>query len=126
MTGQMPARVCGSCRQPIVWARTEKGKTMPVDPDKRPPDDMYANLAAHLDANLALHVRVLKDGQAPYGHEWRMVPHFATCPTRNPVPVTRGFDAVQTPQAKDLPAGVVAFPNATQRAARRAARSPRQ
>jgi hypothetical protein len=62
----IPSR-CGSCGAPVLWARTETGKAIPLDavPTER------GNLVL---ADGVVHVaRIL-------GHSPQYVPHFATCP----------------------------------------------
>lgn len=62
---------CRSCRAPILWAVTEKGRRIPLDPEPR------------ADGNLVLHVQAMGSPLAVFagsGHVGiRYVSHFATC-----------------------------------------------
>lgn len=73
---------CSDCGADILWGRTEAGKAMPLDPERLPADDEKANLAVCRDHLNRILVRVLKAGEQPYRHEWRAMPHFATCVPR--------------------------------------------
>lgn len=82
----MSAGVCRRCRRAIVFGwtvdndtRVRTGKRMPLDDARLERDDERANVAAYRDGSGALVVRVLKKGEEPDRHEWRMMPHFATC-----------------------------------------------
>jgi hypothetical protein len=57
---------CGSCRAPVEWARTERGKRIPLD------------LRSRADGNIMLG----EDGVARYvaAGTGNRVAHFATCP----------------------------------------------
>ncbi len=61
----MMADTCFSCRAPVVWSRTEKGRAMPLDVDK------VSNGNVHLAAGVAKYVPA---GTGQY------VSHFVTCP----------------------------------------------
>lgn len=70
---------CRDCQADIIWSRTQAGKMMPLDPERREPGDPAANVAVarnHLGGVLA---RVLKAGEVPEPFEWLAIPHFATC-----------------------------------------------
>jgi hypothetical protein len=70
----MSAR-CGSCRSAIEWARTEAGKSVPID--ALPVAD--GNLAVRrVDGEL--HTRVVRPDEVLGPDEKRGVSHFATCP----------------------------------------------
>lgn len=63
---------CGSCKAPVVWVITEKGKRMPLDKEPVPNGNIIVlnNGIAHF---------LLKD--EPVKPETkRYVSHFATCP----------------------------------------------
>lgn len=70
---------CRDCGADILFARTEAGKLMPLDPERLDRGDPDANVAVTRDHTGRLLARVLKDGEDPYRHEWRAIPHFATC-----------------------------------------------
>lgn len=66
---------CRYCRQPIKWARTERGKAMPLDPDPTEEGNVELvngvavvlgglDLYAARESNTVLHIS-----------------HFATCPS---------------------------------------------
>ena len=66
---------CRSCRRPILWAETEKGRRIPIDPQPV------------TDGNIVLHERHLHQAQLaivrlsiPTGTDIRYKSHFATCP----------------------------------------------
>lgn len=73
---------CRDCDADIVWGVTEKGRRIPLNPEKRTADDAAANLAVYRDHLSRLHVRVPSDDRPVASFEWRAVPHFATCPPR--------------------------------------------
>jgi hypothetical protein len=64
---------CRSCRAPIVWARTERGKRMPVD--ARPAADGTYRLDEpdRYEGPLAVY--------DPRGTGPRYASHFGTCPS---------------------------------------------
>lgn len=69
--GAYASGTCRSCRAPVRWLKTEKGASMPVDPE--PVED--GNVV--IDGERAI---VLRKGEAgPPG--LRYVAHFATCPS---------------------------------------------
>ena len=73
---------CGTCKAPILWARTVAsetgtgGKPMPLDPE---PNDK-GNVAVRQTGPGRYVARVLKDGEShdTYAEKLHM-PHFATC-----------------------------------------------
>lgn len=64
---------CRSCGAPILWAVTDKGRRIPLDPE--PSDDgnqfVYRDVDAKLRATAREPARIAST---------RHVPHFATCP----------------------------------------------
>lgn len=76
MPTQVDVGCCRSCRARIVWATTDNGKTMPVNPE---PDER-GNLALHRDSSGILHARVIRDSAPIRPWEKRGISHFATCP----------------------------------------------
>jgi hypothetical protein len=66
---------CDSCQAPLIFARTQGGKQMPLN--KQP--DETGNVAAYQDHLGTWHARVLRKHQEPDAHEKRYLPHFATC-----------------------------------------------
>lgn len=78
--------VCSACGADLVFARTKTGSHMPLDPERRPGDDDYANQAVSKDHQGVIRTRTLTAHGIPLRPwEWRGVPHFATCPARKPV-----------------------------------------
>jgi hypothetical protein len=71
---------CQSCGALFLWARTPAGKLMPIEPNRRPADDVTANVVAYRTGPGGTYARVLKTGELPDGNEWRTVAHFAVCP----------------------------------------------
>lgn len=72
---------CQRCNADIIWARTQAGKLMPLDPERRQAGDPAANVAVSRDHTGRFLARVLKPTQQdkPEPFEWLAVPHFATC-----------------------------------------------
>lgn len=64
---------CRSCGAAIIWAKTESGRSMPLDAE--PVDPTRVNTTCILDRGVARFGAI--DG--PSG-EPRYVSHFATCP----------------------------------------------
>lgn len=78
----MSTTSCGTCKAPILWARTvasetgKGGKAMPLDPE---PND-EGNVAVRQTGPGRYVARVLKAGEShdTYAEKLHM-PHFATC-----------------------------------------------
>ena len=66
---------CSSCGAKILWALTEKGARIPVDPDPR----LDGNLLLYRRPDGSLLARYLSGESAPPGQR-RYVSHFVTCP----------------------------------------------
>jgi hypothetical protein len=66
--------ICNSCKRSVVFARTERGKLMPIDP--RPAEDGNLEIIALVEDVPT--VRVLRKGDPTLAK--RYMPHFATCP----------------------------------------------
>lgn len=77
--GERTKGTCESCRSPIVWGRTAKGKPVPLDPDKVSIIEAAKGPVQILDAT-GRHHRGEEAGdtaeEVVVGH----VSHFATCP----------------------------------------------
>ena len=69
--------VCRSCKAPIRWALTDRGKRMPLDVEPNPLGEW--RLAARRPGELPRAVYVPEDLRAGLAGEL-MMPHFATCP----------------------------------------------
>lgn len=63
---------CGSCRQPVIWAFTEAGNRMPVDPI--PAERGTIALSGHMPRATVMSKRGREPGQKLY------VVHFDECP----------------------------------------------
>lgn len=64
------------CRASIFWARTTRGKRMPVD--AMPTEDGNVEIVSHgQDGPI---VKIHKTGQPALFEERRYTSHFATCP----------------------------------------------
>ena len=67
---------CRFCGAPVIWVQTDKGKTMPIDPD---PVE-HGNLRL-IPVGETGKVHYLKKGELEEDSpEPRYVSHFATCP----------------------------------------------
>lgn len=75
-----PPNECPRCRREVIWAWTEAGKRMPLDPAQYDRDDEKANAAVYTDHNRRVRVRILSAARPLEGYERRGMPHFATCP----------------------------------------------
>lgn len=65
---------CKSCHAKVFWARTDSGKTMPVDPPGRHPEP---NIKSWRNAEGELRTGT----EPPRGADVRMTTsHYATCP----------------------------------------------
>lgn len=62
--------ICGSCKRPIIWAVTEKGKRIPVDVETVP----EGNVVLEDRPGHAPLARVVGKGRGD------RISHFATCP----------------------------------------------
>lgn len=67
--------ICAACRQPVIWALTERNKRMPLDPEPDP----AGNQAAYRDGTGRWLARQLGEGSEPFAYERRLMPHVATC-----------------------------------------------
>lgn len=86
---------CGSCRAPVVWALTEKGKPMPVNAERVPEGNIVLQYrAVGMPPTVKLLGRVELD-ELRQQHEYNLsrgiddgndrlyVSHFANCPQAN-------------------------------------------
>lgn len=68
---------CASCKAPIEWAQTAKGKSIPLDPELAEDSPLRARanivIAGRLSSGTRV-IAVMKPGEGTY------VTHFATCP----------------------------------------------
>ena len=67
---------CGSCRAPIIWAVTTRGKDMPVNADPAPSG---GNIALDLRPGMDPLARVLTVTQQ-FGRTSLYLSHFVDCP----------------------------------------------
>lgn len=66
---------CRSCRKPILWAETEKGRRIPIDPDPVSDGNVVLQRRDGFRPPLAIVRFVIPTGDGP-----RFKSHFATCP----------------------------------------------
>lgn len=69
-------KACRSCGEPIIWAETEKGKRMPVNPE--PADNGNLRLVER-DGDVPLAVYDTAKTEALFGDDRRYLSHFPTC-----------------------------------------------
>jgi hypothetical protein len=74
-----PPNECRRCRAEVIWAWTEDGKRMPLDPAQYARDDERANAAVYTDHLRRVRVRIVSADRPLEGFEHRGMPHFATC-----------------------------------------------
>jgi hypothetical protein len=74
-----PPNECSRCHAEVIWAWTEAGKRMPLDPAEYARDDERANAAVYTDHLRRVRVRLLRADRPLEGYEHRGMPHFATC-----------------------------------------------
>lgn len=67
------AETCKGCGQPIRWARTTKGRRIPLDPEPTPNGNLAFDQTEEEGASF---VRVVPVGARPRLY----TSHFATCP----------------------------------------------
>jgi hypothetical protein len=68
---------CRSCEAPILWAKTVKGKRMPLDPDPVEDGNIWI-IRAEPDGPV-ISVALASEGVPPLVQH-RYVAHFVTCP----------------------------------------------
>lgn len=100
--------VCKRCGDEFLWARTAKGRAMPVDPQPRPD----GNLAIHRDHLGQLRARVVTTDAPIEAYERPGMPHAATCTPKNE-PIGRTRD------------GAISLVDARRRRANNERRAPR-
>lgn len=69
------ATQCGRCPARIVFARTDAGKSMPLDLVP----DVAGNVAVHVDGSGRVRARVVSTDLPVQPFERLHLPHFATC-----------------------------------------------
>jgi len=70
-----PRDRCRSCKKPIMWAVTEKGHRIPIDPEPCTDGNILLRARGHFVPPLAI-VRFA----IPVEETARFKSHFATCP----------------------------------------------
>lgn len=68
---------CKSCDAEIIWVKTEKGKSMPIDAE---PSVEGQFLKVRVDENGTKHVQYLGEREAADCTRPLYLSHFATCP----------------------------------------------
>ena len=71
---------CRSCRAPVIWARTEAGKRMPLDPEPTADGNVRPDIPNRYDGEGNVLVAVLGPLEREAHDGPLHVPHFATCP----------------------------------------------
>lgn len=66
---------CRSCKRPIIWAETEKGRRMPIDPEPCSDGNITLQDRGRFHPPLAI-VRFA----IPTGSDAKFKSHFVTCP----------------------------------------------
>jgi hypothetical protein len=109
-------RPCRRCLKPVQWARTERGKWLPLDPEPDP----KGNQAAWQDADGVWKTRQVGPGAGPNDKPWDFeriyMPHVSTT-------TCKPEEAVVAP-IKPLPENVV--PISAARSIRGGKREPRR
>lgn len=77
-----PETTCRDCGDPIAHGVTPNGRRIPINPETRPRDDTYANVAVYRHSTGRIQARVLTTGERPELFEKRTVVHYATCAAR--------------------------------------------
>lgn len=67
---------CSTCERPILWALSERGKPIPIDPQPRADGNIVLRALGGVEDRVA---HVLKPDETASA-EPRYVSHFATCP----------------------------------------------
>lgn len=93
MTGRRPPP-CGKCQRQVLWAKTERGKWIPLDPAPDP----KGNQAAWQDSDGTWKTRqVGPASDPPWDWEKPFMPHAATCKPEAAVVPARPRPANVTP-----------------------------
>lgn len=71
---------CRACPAQIWWAKTEKGKPMPVN--AHPSDEGNLIIVSRPPQSASVIVHVLHADEDPPPEVQRYTPHFASCPGR--------------------------------------------
>jgi hypothetical protein len=66
---------CRTCHAPVLWAKTIKGRTIPVDPTPVPDGNL---IVEHRDGKGSPVFRVLRKGEPTAADRYRT--HFESCP----------------------------------------------
>lgn len=69
---------CRGCQGPMLWALTDKGKGIPLDPDSVPDGNLVAAGEPAADGRMV--VRYIRKGEELPEGTLRFKSHFATCP----------------------------------------------
>jgi hypothetical protein len=70
-----PLPPCLRCQKTVLWAKTERGKWMALDPEPDP----KGNQAAWKDSDGTWKTRQIGKDNPPWGFEKVHMPHVATC-----------------------------------------------
>lgn len=78
----VPLTECRACKAPIVFARLDTGKPIPLNPIP----DARGNVACRLHGGRLSGFVISRDHLPGPFDVWRMVPHFSTCEERQDKP----------------------------------------
>jgi hypothetical protein len=98
-----PPNTCRGCGAEILWAVTENGRRMPVDPARYPREDDKANLAVYTDHLRRVRVRVISADRPLAGFEHRGMPHAATCSAEAAARAAKAAAQAAHPSGKSEP-----------------------
>lgn len=72
---------CRACLNPVIWARTERNKWLPLDPKPNP----KGNQAVWCDSDGTWKTRQITENSEPqWGFEVLHMPHVASCEKQRP------------------------------------------
>lgn len=77
-TPQWPVEQCRTCRHPIIWTQTERGKDMPVDAEPAPGGTIA--LCWSESRNHPTVLSTVVTAKLAFGHTNLRKSHFASCP----------------------------------------------
>lgn len=80
---KVPLAECRDCAAPVVFARLDTGKSMPLNPV---PNADRGNVACRLIGGQLYGFVISRDRLPGPLDIWRMVPHFSTCEERDRTP----------------------------------------